>query len=414
VVNVPFWVKLHGVPVTAFSEDGLSIISTKLGTPLMLDSYTCDMCMQSWGRSSYARAMIELRADVKLKDTIVNECPKNLGSDVAKKSKNHSQAPRGVLIDPKVRFKQVKQVYRPVPKRTMSTLVVIRRKMWSQEKSISTTPMLEKINKLEKLIIDGKFTLVDDEGKPLKVVDYPGDHDSEDEVTLGIYMSGMKRGFFSQKGVGGRGVKEKQHGLANDTGTIHVGTGSVNESGNGGNGDGLESSSNGLKTSAVNKDGVANVNVTFSTGVDSIMAGLENLHDENGGRYQVTILLIQINVLLMLNYLPVKSSRKSVNFHTLITSPGYGIDVAVPMESIRAITERFVNMAYGFFLRNRVAYPVISKYFRNTWGKYGLVNSMLNSYIGLFLFHYNSMEGLDSMLENWSWFIHNNPLILKR
>ena len=65
------WVKLHGVPVIAFSEDGLSAIATKLSTPLMLDSYTSDMCVQSWGRSSYTRAMIEVRADVELKDTIV-------------------------------------------------------------------------------------------------------------------------------------------------------------------------------------------------------------------------------------------------------------------------------------------------------------------------------------------------------
>ncbi|GJY15885.1 retrovirus-related pol polyprotein from transposon TNT 1-94 [Tanacetum coccineum] len=47
VSTVSVWVKLHGVPVTAFSEDGLSVIATKLGTPLMLDSYTSDMCMQS-------------------------------------------------------------------------------------------------------------------------------------------------------------------------------------------------------------------------------------------------------------------------------------------------------------------------------------------------------------------------------
>nr|GEU79979.1 hypothetical protein [Tanacetum cinerariifolium] len=63
VSTVPVWVKLHGVLVTAFSEDGLSVIATKLGTPLMLDSYTSNMCMQSWGKSSYARVMIELRAD---------------------------------------------------------------------------------------------------------------------------------------------------------------------------------------------------------------------------------------------------------------------------------------------------------------------------------------------------------------
>ncbi|GKC03126.1 zinc finger, CCHC-type containing protein, partial [Tanacetum coccineum] len=60
VANVPVWVKLHGVPMTTFSEDGLKVISTKLGTPLMLDSYTSDMCMQSWGMSSFTRAIIDL------------------------------------------------------------------------------------------------------------------------------------------------------------------------------------------------------------------------------------------------------------------------------------------------------------------------------------------------------------------
>ncbi|GKC32994.1 hypothetical protein Tco_1040288 [Tanacetum coccineum] len=37
------------------------------------------------------------------------------------------------------------------------------------------------VMKLEQLIIDGKCTLVDDDGKPLKRVYYPGDHDSDDE-----------------------------------------------------------------------------------------------------------------------------------------------------------------------------------------------------------------------------------------
>ncbi|GKC57359.1 hypothetical protein Tco_1084957 [Tanacetum coccineum] len=116
VGNVLVWVKLHGVPVTAFSEDGLSAIATKLGTLLMLYSYTSDMCMQSWGRSSYARAMIELWADVELKDTIMDECPKNIGSYMAKNLKNPSQDPKGVPVGPKVGFKPVKQVYRPVSK----------------------------------------------------------------------------------------------------------------------------------------------------------------------------------------------------------------------------------------------------------------------------------------------------------
>ncbi|GKC42501.1 beta-caryophyllene synthase, partial [Tanacetum coccineum] len=78
-VNVPVWVKLHGVLVMAFNEDGLSAIATKLGTPSMLDLYTSDTSMQSWGRSSYARVMSELRADVELKDTIVVAMPKLFG-----------------------------------------------------------------------------------------------------------------------------------------------------------------------------------------------------------------------------------------------------------------------------------------------------------------------------------------------
>ncbi|GJW32447.1 hypothetical protein Tco_0052479, partial [Tanacetum coccineum] len=49
--------------------DGMSSIAAKLGTPIMLDSYTADIYLQSWGRSSYARLMIKLRADVELKDT---------------------------------------------------------------------------------------------------------------------------------------------------------------------------------------------------------------------------------------------------------------------------------------------------------------------------------------------------------
>ncbi|GJX35358.1 hypothetical protein Tco_0246915 [Tanacetum coccineum] len=59
--NVPVWVKLPGVPMMAFNNDGLSAIATKLD------------------RSSYARAMIEFRADVELKDTIMVAMPKLIG-----------------------------------------------------------------------------------------------------------------------------------------------------------------------------------------------------------------------------------------------------------------------------------------------------------------------------------------------
>ncbi|GJX53525.1 reverse transcriptase domain-containing protein [Tanacetum coccineum] len=138
VGNVPVWVKLHGVHVTAFSEDGLSAIATKL--------------------------------DVELKDTIVDECPKNIGSGVAKNLKNPSQALRGVPVGPKVGFKLVKQVYRPFSKKNNANTSGNKKKDAESRKEH------------EILIIDGKLTLLDDEGNPLEKVDYSGDHDSEDEV----------------------------------------------------------------------------------------------------------------------------------------------------------------------------------------------------------------------------------------
>ena len=36
--KVPVWLKLHDVPLAAFTADGLSVVASKIGTPLMLDS----------------------------------------------------------------------------------------------------------------------------------------------------------------------------------------------------------------------------------------------------------------------------------------------------------------------------------------------------------------------------------------
>ncbi|GJY05310.1 reverse transcriptase domain-containing protein [Tanacetum coccineum] len=182
--------------------------------------------------SSYARAMIELRADVELKDAIVVAMFKLIGEGFymcTVRVEYEWKPPRGVPVGPKVRFKPVKQVYRQVSKKNNVNTsgnnkknVEVRKEVsnlnpfdvlnsvendvdfgtnegtsnlaskeasssgssfWNVESSsISTTPIVEKIDKLDKLIINGKITRVDDEGKPLKKVDHPGDHDSEDEV----------------------------------------------------------------------------------------------------------------------------------------------------------------------------------------------------------------------------------------
>nr|GFA54515.1 hypothetical protein [Tanacetum cinerariifolium] len=85
VKTAPVWIKLHHVPIVAYTEGGLSLITTQIGKPIMLDSYTCNMCVSSWGRSSYARALIEVSIEKALMESIVIAIP--LGKD-----KGHSLA----------------------------------------------------------------------------------------------------------------------------------------------------------------------------------------------------------------------------------------------------------------------------------------------------------------------------------
>ncbi|GJX10062.1 RNA-directed DNA polymerase, eukaryota, reverse transcriptase zinc-binding domain protein [Tanacetum coccineum] len=54
-----------------------------------------------------------------------------------------------------------------------------------------------------------------------------------------------------------------------------------------------------------------------------------------------------------------KPSGKKLNFCTLFTPGGNGIDVVVYVESIRAINERFANTTYGFFLGSIYARAMI-------------------------------------------------------
>nr|GEW02498.1 hypothetical protein [Tanacetum cinerariifolium] len=65
------WVKLHEVPLQVFEEDGISLIATFIGKPVILDSYTSSMCNDSLGRSSFARCLIKAGKMVSVPSRIV-------------------------------------------------------------------------------------------------------------------------------------------------------------------------------------------------------------------------------------------------------------------------------------------------------------------------------------------------------
>ncbi|GJT89559.1 beta-caryophyllene synthase, partial [Tanacetum coccineum] len=228
VSTISVWVKLHSVPIISFSDDGLSAIATKLGTPLMLDSHTTDMCMQSWGRSSYARVMNELRAVVELKDNIVVAMPRIKGEGYytcnihveyewkplrCARCKVLGMSMRNVQRIPVL-------VFQPVSKK--STANTVGKKKYNSEStnkvsmsnpfevltlvdndmnlgtngrilnsddkgtnnvSSSNTPIGEKIDKIERKICKGKLRFVDDDGNSLVPTGIMGS-DSDVEVVF--------------------------------------------------------------------------------------------------------------------------------------------------------------------------------------------------------------------------------------
>ncbi|GJU08067.1 putative ribonuclease H-like domain-containing protein [Tanacetum coccineum] len=75
IISAPVWVKLYHVPIVAFSEVGLSLITSQLGKLIMLDAYTSSMCQKSWGRNTYARALVEVSALNPLMEYVVVAVP---------------------------------------------------------------------------------------------------------------------------------------------------------------------------------------------------------------------------------------------------------------------------------------------------------------------------------------------------
>ncbi|GJT62554.1 reverse transcriptase domain-containing protein [Tanacetum coccineum] len=75
VTKVPIWVKLHEVPLIAYSEDGLSLITTQIGKPLMLDTYMSSMCCEALGRINFARALIKVSSNLDFKKEVTMAVP---------------------------------------------------------------------------------------------------------------------------------------------------------------------------------------------------------------------------------------------------------------------------------------------------------------------------------------------------
>ncbi|GJV08975.1 zinc knuckle CX2CX4HX4C containing protein [Tanacetum coccineum] len=86
LTHILIWVKLHDIPIQVFEEDSISLIATFIGKPVMLDSYTSSMCNDSWGRSSFARCLIEVNSEADLVDVVTIGIPSLSEDDFTKET----------------------------------------------------------------------------------------------------------------------------------------------------------------------------------------------------------------------------------------------------------------------------------------------------------------------------------------
>nr|GEV07572.1 hypothetical protein [Tanacetum cinerariifolium] len=87
-----------------------------------------------------------------------------------------------------------------------------------------------------------------------------------------------------------------------------------------------------------------------------------------------------------------------------------GAAVAIPLSTVEEVSPRFENTLYGYFIGNRLAFPLVENYVKNTWARFGHQQIMLDD--GIFLFQFDTKEGMERVIENGSWLIRHMPLIL--
>ncbi|GKB62774.1 hypothetical protein Tco_0918960 [Tanacetum coccineum] len=170
---------------------GLSVIVLKLGTPILLDSYTADLCLHLGKVSSYARVIFEYGADVELKDTIVVAMPKVNGEGfymcgVSQKSRLGAGAVseeerslvkilKGIPVGPKMTFKP-NQEYRHVPKKHNAN------SSGNKNKGVDSTNKVSDSNPFEVLNSVDNDEDMAEISATCRVMSVSGDHDSEDEA----------------------------------------------------------------------------------------------------------------------------------------------------------------------------------------------------------------------------------------
>ncbi|GJW59922.1 hypothetical protein Tco_0109257 [Tanacetum coccineum] len=135
-------------------------------------------------QSSYARAMIELQADADLKDTIIVVALKLIGEGFSMCNVSNSNPFNALnMVENDADLCTNEENSKLAEKGDNSDVVSSAHGTSSKAfGSPTTTPLAERINDVERKMLNERLVLVDDDGKPLKKVGDPVNADSDHKV----------------------------------------------------------------------------------------------------------------------------------------------------------------------------------------------------------------------------------------
>ncbi|GJY66364.1 retrovirus-related pol polyprotein from transposon TNT 1-94 [Tanacetum coccineum] len=88
-------------------------------------------------------------------------------------------------------------------------------------------------------------------------------------------------------------------------------------------------------------------------------------------------------------------------------------DCVLPLANIQAVKHKFENTLVGYFVGNGVAFPLVKNYVTNTWSKFGF-KKIIRDEEDFFFIKFDSINGVEQVLEQGTWMIRNTPFILNK
>jgi hypothetical protein len=87
-----------------------------------------------------------------------------------------------------------------------------------------------------------------------------------------------------------------------------------------------------------------------------------------------------------------------------------GSKVVIPMAVVHDMCLKLTNSLYGYFIGQRIVFPIVEDYVKHAWARFGFEHVILRN--GFFIFKFSSLEGMNKVLNGGTWFIRSTPLFL--